>query len=169
MTEDTNTRNTPSTPVKEETANVDSPCMSKTMLRQARIIYVCFWIVLLLFVALSELEVLPVGYIKVDAQVQYALQMLCILLTLGVTWASLSVFMVPRARRQNRKTVCGVWDWSFLRVALLVLVALLNGVIYYGLLNTASPMFCMLITYMGLLICWPRNPKGRFENMDGKQ
>lgn len=163
MTQEKKTQSGSAAPAVGGAATAGYPRMTRETLRKARTVYASVWAFLLLHVMLTEAGVLPEGYIRADAQVQYALQMLCILLTLCVTWASLSVFMVPYVRRQMRGSVRSLWNWSLLRLSLPVLTALLNGVVYYGLMNSASPLFCLLITYMALLLCWPRKPRRLYE------
>lgn len=131
------------------------PDYEKSRWRYARLLYAAVWLVVVLFVALSETDVLPVGYIKDGAGLSYALHLSCIVLTLASTWGALRLPAFARVKRacEERRGLLPVL--YMLRTSWLGVAALLDAVIYYGLLDGTTPLYCLLIAVVGLMFCRP--------------
>lgn len=129
---------------------------SKPNLLFARTIYISVWCTVGLFALLCESGILPIGYVNANAQSEYALNMLCIVLTLTCTWGSLRLFAVKRVRNRLNKHPQDLPQWNFLRTGIISLSILVNLITYYGLVNSTSALFCLLITLAGFVFCWPK-------------
>lgn len=126
-------------------------------LRLPRIIYIGVWVVVGLLMLLSELDVLPTGYVAADAQTTYALHVLCIVLTLGCTWSALRLLATPAVRRNLRSRPQQLRRWNLLRTGLLAFAIVVDVMVYYALLGSTTPLFCLLIALTGFVFCWPKN------------
>ncbi len=126
-------------------------------LRLSRIIYVLVWIAAAVFALLCEADVLPVGFIPGDSQTGYALHTLCIFLTLGCTWGALRLFTIGVVRRRIQREGGVLIRWNVVRTLLLAVAIAANLVVYYGLMNSSTPLYCLFITLVGFVFCWPKN------------
>lgn len=123
----------------------------------ARAIYISVWGAVIIFALLSECNILPSGYVEANAQTEYMLNMLCIVLTLTCTWGSLRLFATKRVKNSATQKANGLRNWNMLRTAILTFSIIVNLITYYGLANSTSALFCLLITLAGFVFCWPKN------------
>ena len=123
----------------------------------ARTIYLSVWCAIAIFALLCECNILPIGYVKANAQTAYALNMLCIVLTLACTWGSLRLFAFKGIRSKLNKHPQHLQQWNMLRTSILPLAILVNLITYYGVVNSRSALFCLLITLTGFVFCWPKH------------
>lgn len=125
-------------------------------LRLPRLIYIGVWVAVGLLMLLSEVDVLPTGYVRADAQTTYALHVLCIVLTLGCTWGALRLLATPAVRRNIKSRPERLPHWNLLRTGLLAFAIVVNVIVYYALLGSTTPLFCLLIALTGFVFCWPK-------------
>lgn len=133
-------------------------------LRWARLTYICFWTITILFALLSECNVLPTGYVQADAQTSYALNMLCVLLTLGGSWGALRLFALKGVKERISRKPHQVPQWNMLRTCILGFCILLNAIVYFALLSDTTPLYCLLITLTAFIFCWPKQDEVVKEN-----
>lgn len=128
-----------------------------TNLIMARSFYISVWCAVIIFTLLCECNILPTGYVKADVQIEYMLNMLCIVLTLICTWGGLRLFAFKSIRNRLNKHPQQLVNWNILRTGILALSIFINLITYYGLINSTSALFCLLITLAGFVFCWPKH------------
>lgn len=119
-------------------------------------IYFAFLGVVLIFASLSELDVLPTAYLALNAQSAYAMNMLCVLLTLGGTFVSLRLFAMNKVKQNIKKNHSCIIEWNIIRTLILGVCMIINIMAYYALCNDTTPLYCFLITITGFVFCWPK-------------
>ena len=129
-------------------------------LKTPRIIYIATWAALALVAAAFESGVLAAGFISADAQQAYVLHVMCILLGIGGTFSSLTLFRHKAVRRQLQATApseaaTNLGKWNIVRTLDMAIAILFNLVVYYGTMGT-TPLYCMLIALAGFVFCWPK-------------
>ncbi len=129
---------------------------SECSLKIPRCIYIAFWGLMLLYVMFSELDVLPVAYLALDVQSAYAMNMLCVILTLAGTFISLRLFAVNKIKQEIQNAPCSITKWNIIRTIILGVCALINIMSYYALCNDTTSLYCFLITITGFVFCWPK-------------
>lgn len=131
------------------------PTTPKSIL-PARIFYILIWLLVAAYALLSELDVLPVGFVRSDPETVYALSMLCVLLTLSTTWGAVRFFSFKTIKEKAHRYAQTLPLWNTLRIALLAIAIFFNLVTYYALLSGTSALYCLGITLIALLFCWPK-------------
>lgn len=126
-------------------------------LQLARTIYIAFWVVTVLFALLSETDILPTGYLQADAQTSYALNMLCVLFTLGGSWGALRLFALKSVKERIGNRPQQMPQWNMLRTSILGFCILLNAITYFAVLSDTTPLYCLLITLTAFIFCWPKD------------
>lgn len=134
--------------------------------RHIEISFYAVWGMVILLVALFELEWLPVGALEAQARSVYYLQTVGVLMALALIPTSLKYFhvqvqklhgQVDRAKVLRRYLVL-----SYLRIGGLALPILFNLVLYYLSLNKA-PGFMALITLLATIFCIPSEQRLKYE------
>ena len=126
----------------------------------ARAFYFLVWLGCGLVCLLSETEVLPTAYLPADPSTEYALQMLCVVLTLCCVPAALRLFTLGRVKRHMKPHTPQLAGWSMARIAIMAVAVFANTIVYYGLHTTLSPAFCLLISLTALVFCYPSQEAG---------
>lgn len=139
--------------------------MTHTMEQQikclARILkgeYALLWIFSISLIALYEFDILPQGIFAGDAQAEYIMQVVSILLTVCLIPLSLRLFSLsltryvsllalPEALKSYRR-------WSEVRIALLLVPALTDLSAYYWTMDTTG-LLCAGMTIIASLFCIP--------------
>ena len=125
-------------------------------LRLPRTIYTLVWIAVAAVTLLWETGVLPEGFISGNAQTDYALHALCIFLSLGCTWGALRFFAISSVRKRIQRGDGALARWNVARTSFLAVAIAANLIVYYGLMNSSTPLYCLLITLVGFVFCWPK-------------
>ena len=135
--------------------------MKKELKRLIRILkaeYALMWVLTVLLAALYECDILPQGLFAGDAQMEYIMQVTSILLTICLIPLSLRLFNLsltryvsllplPEALKSYRR-------WSEIRIALLLVLALIDLSAYYWTMNTTG-LLCAGMTVIASLFCIP--------------
>lgn len=135
--------------------------MEKELKRLIRILkaeYALMWVLTVLLAALYECDILPQGLFAGDAQMEYIMQVTSILLTICLIPLSLRLFNLsltryvsllplPEALKSYRR-------WSEIRIALLLVLALIDLSAYYWTMNTTG-LLCAGMTVIASLFCIP--------------
>lgn len=135
--------------------------MEKELKRLIRILkaeYALMWVLTVLLAALYECDILPQGLFAGDAQMEYIMQVTSILLTICLIPLSLRLFNLsltryvsllplPEALKSYRR-------WSEIRIALLLVLALIDLSAYYWMMNTTG-LLCAGMTVIASLFCIP--------------
>lgn len=125
-------------------------------LKFARITYIAIIVLLAVLAALFETDTITNGFIKADNETAYGLNMLCIVLTLGFSWGCLRLFALSKIKEQIAQSVARLTFWNVVRTTSLGLTALIDLLVYYGMMNGTTPLFCLLIALASYVFCWPK-------------
>ena len=128
--------------------------MEKELKRLIRILkaeYALMWVLTVLLAALYECDILPQGLFAGDAQGSILLTICLIPLSLRLFNLSLtryvSLLPLPEALKSYRR-------WSEIRIALLLVLALIDLSAYYWTMNTTG-LLCAGMTVIASLFCIP--------------
>lgn len=150
--------------------------MEKTiaqLLRCLKIEYIVFWVLVILTLALYELDVLPQGILIDDAHTSYMLEVLGVLLTVCLIPFSLRLFNLSLVhlvkQRALESALISYRRWSEIRLALLLAPALVNLSVYYWTLETTG-LLCSAMVMLASFFCVPGMKRLRSElNLDNEE
>ena len=130
----------------------------KQLLKRLKIEFVAVWCLVLLLVVCYETGIFSEGLFVGDARMDYILTTIGILLTIVMIPLSLRLFNLNLVKRISKlstfEALKSYRRWSEVRLALLLVAALLNMSIYYLTLNTTG-LFCSLMALLATLFCIP--------------
>ena len=116
------------------------------------------WTAPLLLVVLYETGLYQEGMIAGNAQMEYILQSVSILLTIGLIPFALRMFNLNLVKRIKelplQQALKSYQTWSLLRLALLFIPAILALSFYYLTMNTTN-LFCACMALIATLFCVP--------------
>ena len=138
----------------------------KKLLLTLKCMYVVFWTIPVWFVALYETGVLTKGIHAGNAQMEYILQSVGILLTIGLIPFALRIFNLNLVKRIKEypleRALASYKLWSDVRLFLLAVPAILNFSFYYLTLNTTG-LFCGAMAILASLFCVPSESRIKNE------
>ena len=138
--------------------------ISKNELLTVRLIYCCTWLLTGIIAACFETDLLPTGWANLGNESAYALNMLCVMLTLGGSYVALRLFTLKQIHKRI-STDSKQWvKWSITRISLLSICILINLISYYALFNGSAPLYCLLITLTAFVFCWPQQEQTVEDN-----
>jgi hypothetical protein len=116
----------------------------------------CVAVVALLF----EEGLLPVDFLGLTTEVAYVFDLLCVALTFGGVFVALRLFKFKVVQQQldaedTDKAFAAYRTWNTLRISMIFFPMFWNLIVYYGSGFNQSAMYCLLITVIGALFCWP--------------
>ena len=130
----------------------------KQLLKRLKIEFVAVWCLVLLLVVCYEVGLFTEGIFVGDVRMDYILTTIGILLTIVMIPLSLRLFNLNLVKRISKlstfEALKSYRRWSEVRLALLLVAALLNMSIYYLTLNTTG-LFCSLMALLATLFCIP--------------
>lgn len=130
----------------------------KQLLKRLKIEFVAVWCLVLLLVVCYEAGIFTEGLFVGDARMDYILTTIGILLTIVMIPLSLRLFNLNLVKRISKlstfEALKSYRRWSEVRLALLLVAALLNMSIYYLTLNTTG-LFCSLMALLATFFCIP--------------
>ena len=116
------------------------------------------WTAPLLLVVLYETGLYQEGLLAGNAQMEYILQSVSILLTIGLIPFALRMFNLNLVKRIKelplQQALKSYQTWSLLRLALLFIPAILALSFYYLTMNTTN-LFCACMALIATLFCVP--------------
>lgn len=116
------------------------------------------WTAPLLIVVLYETGLYQEGLLAGNAQMEYILQSVSILLTIGLIPFALRMFNLNLVKRIKelplQQALKSYQIWSILRLALLFVPAILALSFYYLTMNTTN-LFCACMALIATLFCVP--------------
>ena len=116
------------------------------------------WTAPLLVVVLYETGLYQEGLLAGNAQMEYILQSVSILLTIGLIPFALRMFNLNLVKRIKelplQQALKSYQAWSLLRLALLFVPAILALSFYYLTMNTTN-LFCACMALIATLFCVP--------------
>lgn len=110
-------------------------------MKTARIIYIAILALDALYALLSEIGTLTTAFIPSNNKTEYALNMLCIVFTLGASWGSLRLFATKPIHNQLCDKPHMAPTWNIVRESILGTAIFINTIVYYGMMNGTTPLF----------------------------
>ena len=136
------------------------------LLRFLQVEYFLFWLLTALLVAAYELEILPMGFLIADSRASYILEVLGILLAVSMIPLSLRLFNMSLIRYVQQypleRALVSYRRWSEVRIALLLVPALINLAVYYWTLQTTG-LLCVAMVLIASLFCVPSKRRIQME------
>ena len=124
------------------------------------------WTAPLLLVVLYETGLYQEGLIAGNAQMEYILQSVSILLTIGLIPFALRMFNLNLVKRIKelplQQALKNYQTWSLLRLALLFVPAIMALSFYYLTMNTTN-LFCACMALIATLFCVPSESRIKNE------
>ena len=128
--------------------------------------FIGVWTAPLLLVVLYETGLYQEGMIAGNAQMEYILQSVSILLTIGLIPFALRMFNLNLVKRIKelplQQALKNYQTWSLLRLALLFVPAILALSFYYLTMNTTN-LFCACMALIATLFCVPSESRIKNE------
>lgn len=128
------------------------------LLKCLQVEYAMVWVLPLLLAVLYETGVMDEGTFAGDARMDYVLQVIGILLTVGLIPLSLRLFGLSLAKCVRALSLpdalVSYRRWSEVRLGLLLVPVLMNLSFYYSTLNTTG-MLCAAMSLVASLFCVP--------------
>ena len=124
------------------------------------------WTAPLLLVVLYETGLYQEGLLAGNAQMEYILQSVSILLTIGLIPFALRMFNLNLVKRIKelplQQALKSYQTWSLLRLALLFVPAIMALSFYYLTMNTTN-LFCACMALIATLFCVPSESRIKNE------
>ena len=128
--------------------------------------FIAYWTIPVWFVVLYETGVCNKGFHAGNIQLEYILQCVGILLTIGLIPFALRIFnlnLVKRIREYPLERALASYNlWSDVRLCLLAVPAILNLSFYYLTMNTTG-LFCGAMAMLASLFCVPSESRIKNE------
>lgn len=125
-----------------------------------RLVHAAVVLLAVVWIALSEAEVLPVHYLRPAGTTDYLVSLLSVATALGGTYLCLRLPALPRSRRQTQRAfelgdgkMAGTWRG--VQLALLAVALWTNAVLYYATPYSPTPKYCLLIAFIAAVFCRP--------------
>ena len=120
--------------------------------------YIIFWVLVIATVLLYESDILPQGGLVDNPRTAYMIEVLGVLLTVGLIPFSLRLFSLSLVRyvKQSalKDAMVSYRRWNEIRLALLLVPALVNLSVYYWTLETTG-LLCAAMVMIASLFCVP--------------
>ena len=138
----------------------------KRILTIQKFAFLGVWTAPLLIVALYETGIYQKGIQAGNAQMEYILQCVSILLTLGLIPFALRMFNLNLVKRIKelplQQALKSYQIWSEVRLGLLFVTAILSLSFYYITMNTTN-LFCACMAMIATLFCVPSESRIKNE------
>lgn len=126
-----------------------------------RVFYVLIWVLGLVWGVLSEVGMVPVDYLPHDGETEYYVGLLAVVMALGGTFLSLR-FMAFKCVRKRLKLTADrssaemlYLKFATMRLSIIAVAIWTNVVLYYATSYVTSTKYCLLITLIAVIFCWP--------------
>ncbi len=125
-----------------------------------RKLYLSLCIALGILILLFEEHTLPASFLPSSPEVDYVLNLISLIVTLGGVFIALRLFKkekVDIAQHQGDEEALRLsyLKWNGRRIGIIFSAAFTNLIIYYGGSFNESAMYSLIITLIGALFCWP--------------
>ncbi len=132
----------------------------KAFIRTQRYLYFTLWAIVILWVTLSESDILPTAYLPDTPEAAYWGSMAVVVATLGGTFLALRLMvMKPFVQRIGQHDEQAALQ-QYVRLAtgrtlILAIAAASNLVVYYGMATDTSATYGLLIIAIAMVFCLP--------------
>ncbi len=108
------------------------------------------------YATLSELSVLPSGFLGGNGQWQYVLDVLCVVLCIGGTYTALRLMSFAKTRRELAlHGASAYFKWDALRLAILAISLFTEVFVYYATLQSQTAHYALMISLIAAVFCFP--------------
>lgn len=109
---------------------------------------------------LFEEGFLPIDFLNLTAEMRYVFDLLSIALTFNGLFFALRLFKFKSVKQQleaedTAKAFAAYRTWNTIRISMIFFPMYWDLLVYYGSGFNQSAMYCLLITVIGALFCWP--------------
>ena len=138
----------------------------KRILKLQVVGFILVWALPLIYALLHEMGVMPQGTLADDAQMEYIFQTMGILMTIVFIPFALRIFNLNLVKRIKelplQQALKSYRIWSDVRLALLLVPALINLQFYYLTLDNTG-LFCACMALIASLFCVPSESRIKIE------
>ena len=138
----------------------------KRILKLQVVGFILVWALPLIYALLHEMGVMPQGTLADDAQMEYIFQTMGILMTIVFIPFALRIFNLNLVKRIKelplQQALKSYRLWSDVRLALLLVPALINLQFYYLTLDNTG-LFCACMALIASLFCVPSESRIKNE------
>lgn len=138
----------------------------KRILKWQIVAFILVWALPLVYALLHEAGVLSQGALAGDARMEYIFQTIGILMTIVLIPFALRIFNLNLVKRIQelplQQALKSYRIWADVRLALLVVPALINLQFYYLTLNNTG-LFCVAMSLIASLFCVPSESRIKNE------
>lgn len=138
----------------------------KRILKLQVVGFILVWALPLIYALLHEMGVMPQGTLADDAQMEYIFQTMGILMTIVFIPFALRIFNLNLVKRIKelplQQALKSYRIWSDVRLALLLVPALINLQFYYLTLDNTG-LFCACMALIASLFCVPSESRIKNE------
>ena len=138
----------------------------KRILKLQVVGFILVWALPLIYALLHEMGVMPQGTLADDAQMEYIIQTMGILMTIVFIPFALRIFNLNLVKRIKelplQQALKSYRIWSDVRLALLLVPALINLQFYYLTLDNTG-LFCACMALIASLFCVPSESRIKNE------
>lgn len=138
----------------------------KRILKWQIVAFILVWALPLVYALLHETGVLSQGALASDARMEYIFQTIGILMTIVLIPFALRIFNLNLVKRIQelplQQALKSYRIWADVRLALLVVPALINLQFYYLTLNNTG-LFCAAMSLIASLFCVPSESRIKNE------
>lgn len=132
----------------------------KKIIKSLQLCHIALWVVTALYAGLSEAEILPNNYVTPNPETTYMLNLISIITTIGGGFLALRLFAGFSVRRslqeaEEKQAFQLFKKWTLLRCGLLAVGMWPNVVIYYAASYDMTAAYCLLLSLIFSLFCWP--------------
>lgn len=127
-----------------------------TALRRQQLYFGLVFVVAAALAALFERGVLPTSFLGGSTGAQYALDLLCVVLCMGGTYAALRLMSFPTVRRSIQTDVAVAYPrWAGRRTLIIALCVWVEVFAYFATLQSSTAQYTLLISLAAAVFCIP--------------
>lgn len=109
---------------------------------------------------LSEADFLPVDYIGDEPRTLYWINLYAIIVAFGGMFLCLRLFVFKTVKQamlveKEDDALAAYSKWTSLRLAIIALSLWSNTLLYFSTSYTSTPQYCILVTLVSCVFCWP--------------
>jgi len=138
----------------------------KNPINAPRCAYISIWVIAIVWAILSVTDVVPTEFLPHNAMTDYNVSVISIVTAIGDTYLALRLpsFRVFRHRfREVKDEDAGQRLYAriaLIRVAIIATAMWMNDFLYFATTYSASTQYCLLITMIAAVFCWPTQREG---------
>lgn len=133
------------------------------MEKKIKILQIIYCLIILaasLLALLSEAGTLPMDYIGDEPHKLYWINLYAIAVSFGGMFLCLRMFVFKNVKKalvaeEESGAFAAYYRWTLVRLALIALALWSNTLLYCSTSYTSTPQYCILVTLVTCVFCWP--------------